>query len=79
MIWWLATALFVAWFVLRFIAHQKGMVHLLLLSSIGLFVIQMMAYRKTKYQRDIARKVMTAAETKYLLFGRGSLCVMFLR
>jgi len=56
MLWWLAMALFVAWFVLRFIAHQRGMVHLLLLSSIGLFVIQLMAYRKTKYQRDIARK-----------------------
>jgi hypothetical protein len=56
MLWWLATALLVAWSVLRFIAHKKGMVHLLLLSSIGLFVIQVMAYRKTKYQRDIARK-----------------------
>jgi hypothetical protein len=56
MLWWLATALFVAWFVLRFFAHQKGMVHLLLLSSFGLFVIQVMAYRKTTYQRNIARK-----------------------
>jgi hypothetical protein len=56
MLWWVATGLFVAWFVLRFIVHQKGMVHLLLLSSISLFVVQIMAYRKTKYQREMAKK-----------------------
>jgi hypothetical protein len=56
MLWWVATALFVAWLVLRFILHQKGMVHLLLLSSISFFVVQVMAYRKTRYQRDVAKK-----------------------
>jgi hypothetical protein len=56
MLWWIATGLFVAWLVLRFIVHQKGMVHLLLLSSISLFVVQIMAYRKTKYQREMAKK-----------------------
>jgi hypothetical protein len=56
MLWWIATGLFVLWFVLRFVVHQKGLVHLLLLSSISLFIVQLLAYRKTKYQRDMARK-----------------------
>jgi hypothetical protein len=56
MLWLIGIALVVAWFVLRFIVHQRGWVHLLLLSGISILLVQVMAYRKTKYQRDAARK-----------------------
>jgi len=56
MLWWIASGLVIGWFVLRFIVHQKGWVHLLLIAGASIFVVQIMAYRKTKYQRDLAKK-----------------------
>jgi hypothetical protein len=56
MLWWIGSGLIVAWFVLRFVIHQRGWVHLLLLSGISILLVQLMAYRKTKYQRDVAGK-----------------------
>jgi len=49
--WIVGAALVLAWFILKFLFHQTGYVHLLLLGAIGLFVVQFAAERRTRYQR----------------------------
>ena len=49
--WALSAILFIVWFVLKFLLHKSGFVHILLLSAISIFVVQLIAYRKTRYQR----------------------------
>jgi hypothetical protein len=51
MLWWIGSGLIAAWFVLRFVLQKHGLVHLLLLSGIAVLVVQIAAYRKTKYQK----------------------------
>jgi len=46
MLWWIGSALIVAWFILHFVVHKTGMVHLLLLSGLSVILVQVMAYRK---------------------------------
>jgi membrane protein YdbS with pleckstrin-like domain len=48
--------LFVVWLILTFLMHKSGFVHILLLSAVSLFVIQMATYRKTKYQANSSRR-----------------------
>lgn len=50
--WWVASGLLVVWLILL-VAGQRGWIHLLLLSGISVFVIQIAQYRKTKSVRDI--------------------------
>jgi hypothetical protein len=49
--WLVSALLFVIWFVLKFLLHKGGFVHILLLGAISIFVVQLIAYRKTRYQR----------------------------
>ena len=56
MLWWLGSGLVIVWFVLTFLFHTGGMVHVLLLTGISFLVVQIAAYRKTKYQKAISRK-----------------------
>jgi hypothetical protein len=56
MLWWLSSGLIAAWFVLAFLIHKRGWVHMLLLGGFSLLVIQVAAYRKTKYQRSLSDK-----------------------
>jgi hypothetical protein len=56
MLWWLSSGLIAAWFVLAFLVHKRGWVHMLLLGGFSLLVIQIAAYRKTKYQRSLSNK-----------------------
>jgi hypothetical protein len=49
--WALSAILFLVWFVLKFLLHKGGFVHILLLGAISVFVVQLIAYRKTRYQR----------------------------
>jgi hypothetical protein len=53
--WLAALILFLIWFVLRVIFHKSGMVHVLLLSAIAVFVVQLAAVRKTRYHQSLAR------------------------
>ena len=47
---WFAVGLLMAiWFVLKFVLHKGGFVHILLLTAISIFVVQVMAHRKTRY------------------------------
>jgi len=51
MLWIFAAVLFLLWFVLKFLFHHSGYVHLLLLCGISCFVVQFAAERRTRYQR----------------------------
>ena len=53
--WLVGTSLLVIWFILRFVLHKGGFVHVLFLTGFSLLVVQFVAYRKTKYQRDSSR------------------------
>jgi Flp pilus assembly protein TadB len=47
---WVASALLVLlWFVLKFLLHKGGYVHIFLVFGLTLAVIQFMAERKTRY------------------------------
>ena len=50
MLWWIGAGLVAAWLILL-VAHQRGWIHLLLLSGITVLIVQIAAYRKTNYQK----------------------------
>ena len=50
--WITGTGLLIVWFILKFVFNKGGFVHMLLLGGISILVIQFVAYRKTRYQRD---------------------------
>jgi hypothetical protein len=53
---WLAAALFfMIWFILSVVLHKSGLVHILLLSAIAFFVVQVAAHRKAQYHKNLAR------------------------
>ena len=52
MLWWVSLALFAIWFVLTFLLHKSGFVHMLLLAAISIFVVEFAAYRKAKFQKS---------------------------
>jgi hypothetical protein len=54
--WLAALALFLTWFILSVLFHKSGMIHILLLSSIAVFVVQLAAVRKTRYHQSLARR-----------------------
>jgi hypothetical protein len=54
--WVLSGALLLIWFILKFVLHKGGFVHILLLCGISVFVIQLAAYRKTKYQQNTSKR-----------------------
>lgn len=37
------------WFILKFVLHKGGFVHILLLTAISVAVVQFITYRKTRY------------------------------
>jgi hypothetical protein len=47
--WALSAILFIIWFILKFLLHKGGFVHILLLGAISIFVVQLLAYRKTRF------------------------------
>ena len=54
--WIVSGALFLVWFILKFFLHKGGYIHMLLISAITLFVIQFVAYRKTRYQQKASKR-----------------------
>ncbi len=48
-VWVLGIALLLVWFVLTVLLSKSGFVHILLLTAISLFVVQLTAHRKAKY------------------------------
>lgn len=55
-LWFVAAGLFLIWFVLSVPLHKTGMVHVLLLSSVAVFVVQVAAYRKAKHHKRNAER-----------------------
>ena len=51
---WAAVAiLFGAWFVLKFVMHKGGFIHILLVTAISVLLVQVMADRKTRYHKNL--------------------------
>jgi hypothetical protein len=51
--WLVGSGLMLLWLFLKFVLHKGGFVHILLLTSITLFVIQFAADRKARYQKAL--------------------------
>ena len=54
--WLIVAVLMAIWFVLKFLLHKGGFVHIILLTAISIFVVQLIAYRKTRYQNNSTRR-----------------------
>lgn len=54
-VWVFGAVLLLIWFVLTFLLHKSGFVHILLLTAVSLFVIQLIAHRKTKYHEKSSK------------------------
>lgn len=54
-IWVLGSVLLLIWFVLYFLLHKAGFVHIMLVSAISMFVVQLLADRKTRYHQNSAK------------------------
>lgn len=52
MLWWIGSGLILLWLILL-IAHQRGWIHLLLLSGITVLIVQIAAYRKTRHEQRL--------------------------
>jgi hypothetical protein len=52
--WAASGALLLLWFILKFVLHKGGFIHILLLTAISIAVVQFIAYRKTRYHRPRA-------------------------
>lgn len=56
MLWITGSLLLVIWFVLKFLLHKGGMVHVLLFAAISFFFVQFAQDRRTKeYLRSLNR------------------------
>lgn len=49
--WVVSAGIVMIWLVLKFVLHKGGFIHILLLLGISIFVVQLIAYRKTRYHR----------------------------
>ena len=54
--WAISGVLLLVWFVLKFILHKGGFVHILLLTALSIAVVQFIAYRKTRYHTPSAKR-----------------------
>jgi hypothetical protein len=49
--WIVSAGLATVWFVLTFLLHKGGYVHIILIAAISVFVVQFTAYRNTQYHK----------------------------
>jgi hypothetical protein len=54
--WALIAALLALWFVFKFFLHKGGWIHILLLTAISITVVQLLAERKTRFQKNSSKK-----------------------
>ena len=52
--WVVSGGLAVVWFVLKFVLHKGGYVHILLIAAISVLVVQLIASRNTHYHKTSA-------------------------
>ena len=56
MLWISGSILLIIWFVLKFLFHKNGMVHVWLMIAVAVFIIQFAQDRRTKaYERSLNR------------------------
>ena len=54
MLWYTGSLVVVIWFVLKFVLHKGGAVHILLFLAISFYLVQLAQDRRTKeYQRSL--------------------------
>ncbi len=54
MLWYTGSLLLVIWFVLKFLLHKSGMVHVILFAALTIFVIQFAQDLRTReYERSL--------------------------
>ena len=49
--WFVTAGMIVVWFILKFLLHKSGFVHILLLTGISMAVVQWIADGKTRYHK----------------------------
>ena len=54
--WAVSGILLLFWFILKFILHKGGFVHILLIAAISIAGVQFIAYRKTRYHTSSAKR-----------------------
>ena len=54
--WALSGLLLLVWFILKFLLHKGGFVHILLIGAISVAGVQFIAYRKTRYHMPSAER-----------------------
>jgi hypothetical protein len=52
--WLIASVVLLIWFILKFLLHKGGYVHILLILSLSMIGVQLMAERKTRYHKKTA-------------------------
>jgi lysylphosphatidylglycerol synthetase-like protein (DUF2156 family) len=50
--WALGSTLLVVWFILKFILHKGGYVHIILIAALSIIVVQLLASRKARYHKS---------------------------
>ena len=56
MLWIVGSITALIWFVLKFLFHKGGMVHVVLMIAVSMFLIQFVQDRRTKaYERSLPR------------------------
>ena len=52
---WIAFSILITvWFVLKFVLHKGGYVHIILIAALSVLVVQIVAHRKTQYHKTSA-------------------------
>lgn len=54
--WAVSGVLLLIWFILKFVLHKGGFIHILLLTAISIAGVQLIAYRKTRYHMPSAKR-----------------------
>jgi len=49
--WFVVSGLMAVWFILKFVLHKGGYVHMLLIAAISIAVVQLIADRKARYHK----------------------------
>jgi hypothetical protein len=54
MLWYTGSLLLLIWFVLKFVLHKGGSIHILLFLTISFYLVQLAQDRRTRdYQRSL--------------------------
>jgi len=51
--WVVFTILMALWFVLKFILHKGGYVHMVLIAAIAIMVVELIAERNARYHKTL--------------------------